>query len=387
MTRECTGRVEIPTYNRAVRARGPIAELMRTNPGAAAWYLCAPDQDPDEDETWNPGREEVKHPGQVITLARAAMLASGVDPRSWRTASAMPAATAREAALSGAEGAWAVNTAARAQAVPSQEVMRRAPEALRAIAGSKRRGTGLHADNAGRMLFLAFRESARLALEQPGPEAQRELTHDMDGVTDYVRHLGAMGREVSSKAWRGLRQASELWHRDQGAENIHWQWRQMTARNGGAYRSWESLLGETRTGDLTLTPITDENGLYRESLAMQHCVISYGDECARGTSRIFSVERGGRKIATGEITLQAGTWRERQTRGVRNHPAAPEAERAIEHAAREYTKAHLEAGRHGGNGAPGETLPAAAEPARMLPPAQRGLDQDPRRGPEEHLPF
>ena len=389
ITGECAGRVEIPTYNRAVRAKGPIAELMRTNPGAAAWYLCAPDQSPDQDKNQDKeeNREDVKHPGQVITLARAAMLANGMDPQSWRTAAAMPAATAREAALSGAEGAWAVNTAARAQAVPSQEVMRRAPEALRAIAGRQRPGTGLSADNAGRMLFLAFRESAKLALERPGPEAQRELAQDMDDVTDYVRHLGAMGREVSSKAWRGLRQASELWHRDQGAGNIHWQWRQMTAMNGGVYRSWKSLLGETQAGDLTLTPITDENGLYRESLAMQHCVISYGEECARGTSRIFSVERDGRKIATGEIVLHGGIWRERQTRGVRNHPAAPEAGQAIKHAAREYTKAHLEAGRHGGNGAPGETLSAAAEPARMLPPAQRGLNQDPRRRPEERLPF
>ena len=350
MTSECTGRVEIPTYNRAVRARGPLAELMRTNPGAAAWYLCAPDHDQDQNQDEKKSRdgerseEGVKHPGQVIKLARAAMLAGGMDPKSWRTASAMPAATAREAALSGAEGAWAVDAAARAQAVPSQEVMRRAPEVLRNIAGSQRPGTGLQGNNAGRMLFLAFRESAELALERPGPGAQRELAHDMDDVTDYVRHLGAMGQEVNSKRWRGLRQASELWHRDQAAVNIHWQWRQIMQRNGGTYRSWESLVGETQSGDLALTPITDEHGLYRESLAMHHCVISYGDECARGTSRIFSVERDGEKIATGEITLRAGTWRERQTRGRKNHPAGPEAERAVRHAAREYNREYARAG-------------------------------------------
>ena len=123
------------------------------------------------------------------------------------------------------------------------------------------------------------------------------------------------------------------------------QWdRIMTKRRNGPL-SWESLVAETTTpGGISIIPLTNEEQLRDETTLMDHCVIGYGDDCASGQSRIFSIRQQGKTIATGEITpnQKRDQWRVTQVRGFMNNRVSPEIEQLMQEVSEAYTQASNE---------------------------------------------
>ena len=70
-------------------------------------------------------------------------------------------------------------------------------------------------------------------------------------------------------------------------------WARLMERQENQYHAWNTLVGTTAIGELTITPLTDERQLFEEARIMMHAVFAYGPRCASGISRIFSLNRGG----------------------------------------------------------------------------------------------
>ena len=88
-----------------------------------------------------------------------------------------------------------------------------------------------------------------------------------------------------------------------------------------------------------VTPLLSEYDLYQESTHMRHCVIGYGPDCASGSSRIFSITKDGRHLATVELNNRTGRWKAVQVRGRHNHPVDEEIDTIAQDLAKRYQKA------------------------------------------------
>ena len=326
------GEVTLQAYNTVARARDLLAELLGTNPGAAAWYMsrCGEKQQ----------RQPPRHPGQVISDVRHDMETFGLEPSSWRTAARMRPETMRAAARLPVTGMIAINAAAQAGVQPSTQAMEAAVKhCIPMLNGDA--GNSLREEGPGRNPGLALALLLRNTGEMPEDPEQ-----DIRKVSDYINAMSQGGEQIRATTWNGLRKASERWHQGIRNAGTHRQWEQMMHYSGGTYTAWESLLGETVRGPFTITPLTDEKALYQESLAMEHCVIGYGTRCAQGHSRIFTVSRNGNKVATSQIENNGSTWAEIQTRGKRNHPVDREIVQVMEDVAREYAARYEKNGGH-----------------------------------------
>ena len=168
---------------------------------------------------------------------------------------------------------------------------------------------------------------------------RRRINEEADNLFDYAQSNGTEGIQVASTSYRGLSEKSERWHREISANRMRRQWIDMMTRQGNQYRVWTSAITQPiRDREYTITPLCSEHDLYQESIRMEHCVISYGPNCADQTSRIFSVERNGKRLATSEIRLNGDEWQEAQTRGPHNHPVNPEITEVMKRTARRYNQ-------------------------------------------------
>lgn len=376
--------VTISRYNLAAQTRAFLPELRRTNPGAVGWAFaaCHPE-------------EPVNHPGQVISMARDFLQQNGLEPGSWRTAAGMPTITACMLynACSPSQATLILNALGRAGAGTGNPALWDSTlwDAVQTVRHQDLRAGNPqdpHSRNALTLLTLFFREAAtlpglspnvppgldaRISNRRPMPQPQDEpqdefqyelqyqlqdnrprdqtrstkaaLAQQLQYVADYTSAQAWNGDPVRSTTWNGLKKASDRWHRQLRHTKMETLWLQIVARQEGRYRAWNSHLGEVQVGDLTLVPLRSEFDLYQEALEMQHCIIGYGEPCASGRSRIFSVRQDGARTATGEIQLTGNSWQETQTRGHRNHPAPDGLREAVVQAAELYTQAHRTAGR------------------------------------------
>ena len=352
------GYVTVAEYNRAALGGPHLRELERTNPGAAGWFLAG-------------GRDgtgcgaQVGHPGQIISLVRLEMEREGMDHRSWRAAARMPARSMTAIARltpdpcsslrrqGKTDRAAALDAVARSGVNPGPAAAGNCMRAVFAVmsygdAGPQADGTEKGPPNtavenavrAGALLlrvYAADEQKAQKGGKSPeggeGPEGG-----DPDGIIDYTVHLSRQGKTIRNTTWTGLAKASVRWHREMNRDRILDNWANTTRARGGKILTWNSLTGPVQDGELEAAPLTDEGMLHQEALAMLHCVFLYGNECARGESRIFSIRQGGAGVATGEIRRERNTWRAHQTRGPRNTPPHDGWERVMEATARAYTR-------------------------------------------------
>ncbi len=78
----------------------------------------------------------------------------------------------------------------------------------------------------------------------------------------------------------------------------------------------------------------------RDTTEMRHCVYSYGNKCAAGTSRIFSIQdESGKRLATAEITRDVKSWNAAQVRGYMNARVDATIHAAAKTLAAEYQEA------------------------------------------------
>ena len=339
-------------YNAAVGAIPHLKHLAATNPGALEWALA-----------YAQPTEPVRHPGQIITLARNSMLQAGLDPALWRRTTSLPRKTVRsitgQASPRGA--AQVLDTIARSGAVPHRSILRKALEDIIQDQRATRRGDDrttcrmrveiqvqldpdrppqpenpgpeLRLRNRQRFLELLFRESApREQSWNPG-ESQEALSDRIPNTRDYVDNRTNRNIRVNSTTWKGLERAAAAWHQDLVRDGNRHRWERTLDRNQGNYLAWSCPIEETEIDGITLTPLRDEWELEQESREMLHCVAAYGDACARGDSVILSITENGQRIATGEIARTPRGWEVRQTATRRNHQAPERIAQAVREAA------------------------------------------------------
>ena len=267
-------------------------------------------------------------------MARQSMEKAGVDRTNWKFAATMDTMTMRNTTkdLTKERAAVLLNAMARARVA--------SPEAARAVAlaGVQLLTGGRNGrENTVIALSLLFQE---MDPEEEAGERHRFTGLEVRDVFDYVHEMSRdNGPVIRSTTWAGLRRRSEEWHRQLQEDPINRQWKNTLAGQDNMYQAWHSCLGRTDMNGLTIIPLTSQKDLYEESLAMSHCVIGYGDQCASGQSRIFSIRSGDKRIATGEIRPNGRGWTESQTRGPRNHAVSNQVKEAMDTVAEMYTKA------------------------------------------------
>ena len=326
--------VTLELYNLVQSAEGMLEELQESNPGAIEWLMGTNDLD---------GMGEVKHSGQIISQARKSMEKHGVSRRAWKTATTMNGETMREltAQLQPGMVAMLLNAAQQARAEDAEELDKHLLRYSHRWSRSNQDDqhdqelSGLTQENIQKMLDLAARDKNQ-ALVKKG-KAQTYDTALLD-TTDYAKAMSAAGQRITSTTWGGLNKAQERWHRKLRETQMASRWQEMMSRSNGEYQCWNSLVEGHQTGEFTTQSLTSEYQLYRESEAMEHCVISYGTQCSKGRSRVFRIMDREKHIGTGEIALENGQWTPVQTRGKHNHRLGREAEEAMEQTATAYNR-------------------------------------------------
>jgi hypothetical protein len=142
-------------------------------------------------------------------------------------------------------------------------------------------------------------------------------------VADLVLHLGA--RFNPKWTWDKARAEAERWHAE-------------LARRENDRGHFEAFgLTFDQIIDIAPLPVFAAHGgceivalrsgaeLHEEGRKMRHCVASYMRQVIRGTSRIYSIRQGDRRLATLEVGRAKRTWTELQLKGPCNAEAVPAA--------------------------------------------------------------
>lgn len=103
-----------------------------------------------------------------------------------------------------------------------------------------------------------------------------------------------------------------------------------------ADRSWPVRFGDWDFGPVRFVELLNEGALHDEGKAMHHCVATYAEDCADGTSAIFSVRRGGQRLLTVEVLLTSRSIYE--ARGKHNRSLFPSERRVLLRWAQEVLK-------------------------------------------------
>ena len=279
--------VNIHRYNLACLGPQGIEHLMATNPGALVWAF-----------RFGRPTEEIKHPGQITRLARSGLLELGVNERHWRfiTRISQEDMTRITGELELQQAANMLKMSARHGALPSTRVFRQITRLKMQTAQPGRMNPKILEDNLDRATGLALQESAQTQ------DNHHPTEEDLQMVWDYAEQMARNHQEVRSRTWRGILRRSNEWHQTMRAGPTLRQWDGILQAQEGRYLAWNSAIEEPlQDRGYTITPLTSQEQLKQESLRMEHCVIHYGDRCASGQSRIFSVTLGDRAVATMEI--------------------------------------------------------------------------------------
>ncbi len=306
-------------YNLAAMDPGLMRELERTNPGAAAWATnrLRPEQG-------------VNHPGQLVSLVRESMRDMELTPAAWKMAAALPPGKMSEVCSFMDDEAAGVYFRLAAQAGHAPD-----PERFHLLLDDGRR------PEPGSLRERAVVMALRADAEDP----ELVWPHARD-VMDYVRFMDRQGEETLARSWRRLCRESDRWHRVNRDSNG---WIRTLAEQGGMQTRWNSALPETfHHGEYSVVALDRQELLYLESRVMGHCVWSYGEKCAGGTSRIFSIREQGRVRATLEIVRRTpdSPWSVAQCRNRFNDRVTEQLERAAEAVAQRYDQAFREGFTH-----------------------------------------
>lgn len=340
------GKVTVERYNRAVAGGKAIQELKETNPGAAGWVLA--------DERMRQPQGTYRHPGQVIQATRKRMEQAGVERQHWRLISGI-APEAMEAITGKSIAKWIqvliLNACGEARIRPSRATAAivvtftlRTRWRCQVLGAPRRNAAPAYQAAPQRMkhvLKIVLKHRGTDETEH-GPHEWREVHELADYIADKINN----DEDITATTMGGLRKAAEAWHLHMNHAEAAAAIRKRIERDQGWYRAWNTLIDEitlpNQEGEpLTAKPLTDELQLLDEGVNMRHCVATYDVSCSKGRSRIFSIRRGGERVATTELSNQAGRWRAVQTRGYRNG-RVPEHIRAIAtNLASAYQKAWL----------------------------------------------
>lgn len=149
-------------------------------------------------------------------------------------------------------------------------------------------------------IFLRAIMRARLS-----PEDEANLPHDAQDVSDFIYSQTAVLKGVT---WRSLCRRSDAWHRAL-----------LVTVDPEKDVRWVALLPRYVAGPFLAVELDTGSLLAEEGLEQRHCIGTYVNACASGATRVFSLRRNGRRMATIELQRNHdGSWRMVQIRGKAN---------------------------------------------------------------------
>ena len=290
--------VHLQKFNYLVRNRGTLEPLLRTNRNVVQYYLKYIAFR--YGETGNPSAETIiEHPGEVIRAVKEDLR---LTPGQWkwflRLNLRWPVISAEERRR---------NIALTAQAAIDLGTRDYDPLFLSRVVAPAvyyQRLGGLRPWQYG-VPYRAWLHLARAFLRNGGDERSYG---DLIRVEDTLRGRITRDEEWGGPTdWNGYLQRSHLWHE----ENLRLQRARATPDRN---LSWESLLGETDSDGLRLTPLTTSRELREAGEALHNCLATYDHSCALGERQVFAIYQENDLIAAGELARRGGTgqWELRQ---------------------------------------------------------------------------
>ena len=299
-------------YCTAVRLGDSLDHLIRTNPGPLSWLLKNQQDGP-----------EIRHPGQIIMLARKSLAGQGLRPESWRTCTRISLPLMENLLMTNRtrNAASIINSMAAARVIPTEQKARDAMMILEDANREQQPGQSLEENTRDAIVLLLRRREEK--------ESYENLTETMD----YIKGVSREGQRITARTWGGLKRRSQEWHETEAIRNAQ------RMIQEGELLTWKSLLTRVESGDLQADALGSNIELALETARMRHCAADYSDSCIRGGSRIFSISRRGKKVATMEIVLQDDAWSVRQVQGPMNSDPGQEAVRFAKKVATQYNRA------------------------------------------------
>lgn len=136
----------------------------------------------------------------------------------------------------------------------------------------------------------------------------------LDWLTDYMANGGKPDAHQKKAGWQWIQRQSEAWHEEQVREQVT------------THYTWSSALDAYVDEGYEVVPLTTSVDLAVEGTKMHHCVGSYADVCNVGRSRIFSIRKDGKSLATAELVYdnRGKAWVLNQNRGPCNSTPDPD---------------------------------------------------------------
>ena len=330
---ETCQKVDIATYNMAAPAKDIFKHLHDTNPGALTWLMNT-----------DPPRTPPEHPGELIAKAKHSLQEAGLQPTAWKSAATLNTEIMMEITTPLTDGepcptlpehrTKLLNIIAANNITTSHRNIYPALQMLKRI-GTLRRIRSHTTENP---LMEHNSQACAAIILKTDPD---KIGEDLQDIADYARDMTIESNPITCRNWNTLQRASERWHREIRSTPTKQKWNRLLDQQNSYYRAWPTALDTHQDGDYTIIPLSSEYDLFQESLQMDHCVISYGDDCALHNSRIFSIidTKENKRLATTELRKQGGTWIPAQTRGRKNHPPHHNILETVERLAQRYQEA------------------------------------------------
>lgn len=153
-------------------------------------------------------------------------------------------------------------------------------------------------------------ENARIFLRaltraQLSAEAEANLAYEAQDVTDFIYSHAAV---LKGATWPSLCRRSDAWHRAL-----------LITVDPQKDVRWPALLPRYVAGSFLALELDCGFLLAEEGLEQRHCIGTYVNACASGSSRVFSLRQHGKRTATLELQRRHdGSWRMVQIRGKAN---------------------------------------------------------------------
>lgn len=178
----------------------------------------------------------------------------------------------------------------------------------------------------------AIREFQRLKKEDGGTAvtfANAEYTIALDWLGDYLADGKKPDTHQKQAGWQWIQRQSDAWHEEQVRKQV------------SNDVTWSSALTAYKDGGYDVVPLITSAELAVEGVKMHHCVGSYAGYCNEGRSRIFSIRKDGKSLATAELVRLSHGWLLNQNRGPCNSDPGPEIRAVAQRLEARYNAAML----------------------------------------------
>ena len=220
---------------------------------------------------------------------------------------------------------------------PKLIVERLTSDVLRSAAGLC---TNYSHRNASRVAGLLVTEACRERVDHG------DLLQESEQLQQWVAEFGWEALGELPRTWGRLyRNLSRRARDEQDRIEAEAQAAEALARE----RRWLERVEPYHDGAYEVVELTDAVELADEGAAMRHCVGTYASRCLSGNTRIFSIRKDEKRIATARVEKQNEAWKLQELRCYKNGPTTRELEDVGKRLAKRYSTAAGATLNQGGN--------------------------------------